>query len=111
MVYTKAKSMFINKAFDISKFMDQIKLINELKPHIKKIAQESRFLLNNPTAFRISMLEPYEQISAIEDYIEIFSSKFGMVNIQIFNSESSNLIDPSGKAKKARPMKPAIYIE
>ena len=110
-VYNEAKSMFNKDAFDMGKFMKHINGIKELKPHMKKVAQEARFLLENPTAFRISMLEPDEQISSIKDYIEIIRSKFGQVDVSVYNSETPGIYDPARKTGKSRPMKPAIYIE
>ena len=110
-IYGEAKSMFGKDAFDINKFMKNIKSIKKLNPQLKKIAQEAKFLSENPTAFRISMLEPHDQIVAVKEYREIIRSKFGVIDVSVFNSETPDIYDPSNRASKSRPMKPAIYIE
>ena len=58
-----------------------------------------------------AIIEPDEQVSSIEDYIEIIRSKFGQVDVSVYYSETQDIYDPARKASKSRPMKPAIYIE
>ena len=91
--------------------MKKVNSVDGLKPHMKKIANEAKFFMSNPSAFRISMLGPDEQISAIKDFEGIIRIKFGNVAVQVYISETPDIFDPAQKAIKSRPMKPAIYIE
>ena len=44
------------------------------------------------------------------ELISLAKSDFG-VDVQVFSESDSGIYDPKGKAKTARPFKPAILIE
>jgi leucyl-tRNA synthetase len=70
-------------------------------------------ILSEPTEIRQTKLESKEfdeKSFLVNELTELGKNDFG-VDIQIFSELDSNIYDPKGKAKHARPFKPAILIE
>ncbi|MDH3764556.1 MAG: leucine--tRNA ligase [Nitrosopumilus sp.] len=70
-------------------------------------------ILSEPTEIRQKKLESKEfdeKSFLVDELTELGEKDFG-VDIQIFSESDSNLYDPKGKARHARPFKPAILIE
>ena len=70
-------------------------------------------ILSEPTEIRQTKLESKEfdeKSFLANELTELGRKEFG-VNIQVFSESDSDLYDPKGKARHARPFKPAILIE
>ncbi|MGH1565952.1 MAG: leucine--tRNA ligase [Nitrosopumilus sp.] len=70
-------------------------------------------ILSEPIEIRQKKLESNEfdeKSFLVDELTELGEKDFG-VDIQIFSESDSNLYDPKGKARHARPFKPAILIE
>ncbi len=83
----------------------------KLQKIMKKVAKEAQFLVKNPLIFKISILPPNEQKSAILNYQDYFNMKYGNIEILIHFADEIDIYDPKNKRFNARPMKPVIYIE
>ena len=70
-------------------------------------------ILSESTEIRETKLQSkeFDEKSFLEnELLELGRNEFG-VDIQIFSESDSNIYDPKGKSKHARPFKPAIFIE
>jgi len=70
-------------------------------------------ILSEPAEIRKTRLETknFDEESLIaKELISLVKSDFG-VDVQVFSENDSGIYDPKGKAKTARPFKPAILIE
>ena len=70
-------------------------------------------ILSEPTEIRETKLQSkdFDEKSFLEkELVELGRNEFG-VHIQVFSESNSNIYDPKGKSKHARPFKPAIFIE
>ena len=109
-LYHLAQQLFEKEAVDIGKIMAAAKNIPDLQKNMREIAQEVKLMQKNPTSIRIDMLSCDQQLKAIEGFISILKERYN-TSFTIMNSDESNIYDPSNKRTKARPMKPAIFIE
>ena len=69
--------------------------------------------MSEPTEIRTMKLESKqfdEKRFLINEISELGNKEFG-VYIQVFSESDSEKYDPKGKARHARPFKPAILIE
>ena len=60
---------------------------------------------------RRSKMPEFDETSAINDAASLLSAEANKAQIVIYSEEDSAKYDPKGKAKFARPGKPAIYME
>jgi len=70
-------------------------------------------ILSEPTEIRKTKLESKnfdEKKFLAEELLEIGRKEFG-VDIKVYSESGSDIYDPKGKARHARPFKPAILIE
>lgn len=70
-------------------------------------------ILSEPTEIRQTKLESKEfdeKEFLVKELIGLGKNEFG-VDIQIFSESDSDIYDPKGKSRHARPFKPAILIE
>ncbi len=70
-------------------------------------------ILSEPTEIRQTKLESKEfdeKNFLVSELIELGKKDFG-VEIQVYSESDLDIYDPKGKAKHARPFKPAIFIE
>jgi len=109
-LYALAHDLFDKQAMNIGKIMQASKQSPTLKMFMKQVAQEAKNMMKNPTSFRIVMITPAEQKKAIEGFTEILKKRYNTV-INVAISNDKDVYDPLNKRFKARPMKPAIYIE
>ena len=56
------------------------------------------------------MQTSYEKSLISNEIISLAKADFG-VDVQVFSESDSGVYDPKGKARHARPFKPAILIE
>ncbi len=110
-LYALARKTFENEAFNISKIMKLAKNDPELKDHMKDIANEVKGMMKDPTIFRIDILSPEQQKEAIDGYQAILRKQYPSAKFEIYIAETKGIYDPQNKAKKARPMKPALLLE
>lgn len=82
-----------------------------MKSHMKKIAKEVKIMAKNPSIFRISMLDPEEQKSAVDGYNDFIKKKYQGTEIFTYIAEKKGVYDPENKIFKSKPMKSAIFIE
>jgi len=108
--YKLAKDSFVEEAFNIGKIMSLVKNHETLNKYMKNIAEEAKLMMKDPTIFRISMLSPEEQLDAIQGYMKIINQKYPEIIVETYISETKDIFDPQNKARKARPMKPAILL-
>ncbi len=109
-LYKMAHVLFEKEAINIGKIMPVANQNPELQKHMKFIAQETKFMQSNPTSFRMEMLAPKDQEKAIQGYMKILENRYNM-SIKVSIADKKDIYDPLNKRFKARPMKPAIYIE
>jgi leucyl-tRNA synthetase len=70
-------------------------------------------ILSEPIEIRKTKIESRnfnEKDFLTNELVELVRKDFG-VNVQVFSESDVNIYDPNGKAKHARPFKPAILIE
>ncbi len=109
-IYQLAQDIFEKEAINIGTFMEASKKIPELQKYMKFIPQEVKFMQKSPSSFRIEMLSPKNQLGAISGYMTILEKRYN-TKITVSIADQQDVYDPSNKRFKARPMKPAIYIE
>jgi hypothetical protein len=83
---------------------------SELQKVMKFVAQEVKLMQKSPTSFRIEMLSPNDQVGAIKGFMDILEKRY-KTSIKVYRADDKNMYDPSNKRFKARPMKPAIWVE
>jgi len=110
-LYKIAQEIFENEAVEISKIMNIAKENKTLNMHMKEIADETKQMLKDPSIFRIEMLSSEEQKNAINGYKEFISRTYVNAEINVHIAGNKDIYDPQNKAQKARPMKPALYLE
>ncbi|MHA1685318.1 MAG: leucine--tRNA ligase [Candidatus Heimdallarchaeaceae archaeon] len=110
-LYTVAQQLFKDEAMNIGKLMAEAKKDPELQRHMKEIANEAKIMQKDSSVFRIELLSVALQKQALEGYRSYIQEKFGGAEVIIFVADETNIYDPQKKSLKARPMKPAIYVE
>jgi leucyl-tRNA synthetase len=60
---------------------------------------------------RRNKLAQFDEMSAINDAASLLSAEANNAQIVVYSEEDPAKLDPKGKAKFARPFKPAIYME
>jgi leucyl-tRNA synthetase len=80
-------------------------------PNIVKKMQED--VLSAPVEARERRLQmaTFDEASAIRDGASLISKEFSGAEIMVNAEDDDNRHDPKGKAKFARPFKPAVYME
>lgn len=70
-------------------------------------------ILSEPTEIRQTKLESkeFDEKSFLVDELTELGKRDFDVDIQVFSESDTNIYDPKGKARHARPFKPAILIE
>jgi leucyl-tRNA synthetase len=70
-------------------------------------------ILSEPTEIRAMKLKSneFDEKSFLANELSGLGNKEFGVNIQVFSEDDSEKYDPKGKARHARPFKPAILIE
>ena len=110
-LYKEVAHKFQNTAPSVKEIMIFAKNNPELQKFMKKVAKEAQIIVKNPSVFKISILPPDEQISAIISYKKYFNMKYGDIEILIHFADEIDVYDPKNKRFNARPMKPAIFME
>ncbi|MDA1346628.1 MAG: leucine--tRNA ligase [Crenarchaeota archaeon] len=85
----------------------------DIKKNPDFVAKTIKDILSKPTEIRKTKLEVREfdeKQFFSEELISIAKQDFG-VEVAVFAEDDSNIYDPKGKARHARPFKPAILIE
>ena len=77
---------------------------------VKKIQDD---ILSTPVEARTRRLklDGIDEVSAIKDAASLLSKEFGGAEIVVYSEEDASKYDPKGKAKMARPFKPAVFME
>ena len=90
---------------------------NQVTSDIKKnpdfVQRTIKDILSEPTEIRETKLKTkeFDEKSLISnELISLAKADFG-VELQVFSESDDNIYDPKGKARYARPFKPAILIE
>ena len=84
--------------------------VKKIPDFVQKIIKD---ILSEPTEIRQTKLESKEfdeKDFLVNELVDLGKKEF-RVKIQIFSESDSNIYDPKGKARHARPFKPAILIE
>jgi leucyl-tRNA synthetase len=79
-----------------------------------KLAQKMmEDILSSPLEARSRRLRltGFSEVDSIRDGSSLLSSEAGKSEVIVFSEEDSAKYDPKGKARSARPFKPAIYME
>jgi leucyl-tRNA synthetase len=85
----------------------------DIKKNPDFVQKTIKDILSEPAEIRKTRLETkeFDEESLIaKELISLAKSDFG-VDVQVFSENDSGIYDPKGKAKTARPFKPAILIE
>lgn len=85
----------------------------DIKKNPDFVQRTIKDILSEPAEIRKTRLETknFDEESLIaKELISLAKSDFG-VDVQVFSENDSGIYDPKGKAKTARPFKPAILIE
>ncbi|MHA1223220.1 MAG: hypothetical protein ACTSP3_08185 [Candidatus Heimdallarchaeaceae archaeon] len=110
-LYELADKIFKDEAVNVGKIMEKAKKDEELQKRMKEVANEAKLMMKDPTIFRIEMLTPEMQKSAILGYKKYIQDLFNGAKIYIHSEEDKEIYDPQKKLVKARPMKPALLLE
>ncbi|MCH8324855.1 MAG: leucine--tRNA ligase, partial [Thaumarchaeota archaeon] len=85
----------------------------DIKKNPDFVQKTIKDILSEPTEIRKTKLETkeFDEKSLIEnELVSLAKADFG-VDVQVFSESDSGIYDPKGKARHARPFKPAILIE
>jgi len=85
----------------------------DIKKNPDFVQKTIKDILSEPTEIRKTKLETkeFDEKSLIEnELVSLARADFG-VDVQVFSESDSGIYDPKGKARHARPFKPAILIE
>lgn len=110
-LYDLAKRIFEDEAVSIGKIMVEAKQVSELSNYMKDVSDIAKLMMKNPSIFRIEMISSSLQKSAVEEYKEFLSRIFDGAEIIIHIEDQEVSYDPQNKARKSRPMKPALLLE
>ena len=85
---------------------------SEIKKNPDFVQKTIKDILSEPTEIRKTKLESEinEKKLISDELISIAKQEFG-VDVNVFSESDSDIYDPKGKARNARPFKPAILIE
>lgn len=86
---------------------------SDVKKNPDFVQKTIRDILSDPTEIRETKLQSKEfdeKSFLANELVELGKKEFG-VDVQIFSESDSDIYDPKGKSKYARPFKPAILIE
>ena len=85
----------------------------DIKKNPDFVQKTIKDILSEPTEIRKTKLETkeFDEKGLISnELISLAKADFG-VDVQVFSESDSEIYDPKGKARHARPFKPAIFIE
>jgi leucyl-tRNA synthetase len=85
----------------------------DIKKNPDFVQKTIKDILSEPTEIRKTKLETIdfdEKKFVSEELVSIAKQDFG-VDVSVFAEDDANIYDPKGKARHARPFKPAILIE
>jgi len=85
----------------------------DIKKNPDFVQKTIKDILSEPVEIRKTKLETVqfdEKSLIVNELISLAKADFG-VDVQVFSESDSGIYDPKGKAKHARPFKPAILIE
>jgi len=86
---------------------------SDIKKNPDFVQKTIKDILSEPVEIRKTKLETkeFDEKSLISnELISLAKADFG-VDVQVFSESDSEIYDPKGKARNARPFKPAIFIE
>jgi len=86
---------------------------SDIKKNPDFVQKTIKDILSEPTEIRETKLESkkFDEKSLISnELISLAKADFG-VDVQVFSESDDGIYDPKGKARHARPFKPAILIE
>jgi len=87
--------------------------MSDIKKNPDFVQKTIKDILSEPTEIRKTKLESkkFDEKSLIgNELISLAKADFG-VELQVFSESDDGIYDPKGKARHARPFKPAILIE
>jgi leucyl-tRNA synthetase len=109
-LYAAIRENIGDSAFNIGKIMSDLKSIPQFSPRMKEIAAELKRIRGDAKIFRQEFMGSDKEIEAVNGYKtyieEIFHS-----TVNVYLTESDDYVDPLGRALRAQPSKPAIYLE
>ena len=85
----------------------------DIKKNPDFVQKTIKDILSEPVEIRKTKLETVqfdEKALIVNELISLAKADFG-VDVQVFSESDSGIYDPKGKARHARPFKPAILIE
>ncbi|MBM3910562.1 MAG: leucine--tRNA ligase [Thaumarchaeota archaeon] len=85
----------------------------DIKKNPDFVQKTIKDILSEPTEIRKTKLETkkFDEKSLIaNELVSLVKDDFG-IDVQVFSENDSEIYDPKGKARQARPFKPAILIE
>ncbi len=110
-LYDLAQRIFKDEAVNIGKIMTEAKQVSDLSNHMKDVSDIAKLMMKDPSIFRIEMISSSQQQRAVEEYKEFLNRTFKGAEIIIHTEDQKVSYDPQNKARKSRPMKPALLLE
>ncbi|UYP44835.1 Leucine--tRNA ligase [Candidatus Lokiarchaeum ossiferum] len=110
-LYSKIQNYFDDRKVTIPEIMKIAKEDPILRSHMKLIATEAKLIIKNPSILKMELLNNIQQITALKEHIPMFRSKYPEIIMEFIEADAQNIYDPKTRASKARPMKPALYME
>ena len=98
---------------EIMKDLISNQVTSDIKKNSDFVQRTIKDILSEPTEIRKMKLESkeFDEKSLIaNELISLAKADFG-VELQVFSESDDSIYDPKGKARHARPFKPAILIE
>ena len=110
-LYQKSKSYFQDKVPTMPEIMKLAKIDPNLQKNMKNVSIEAKLLIKSPSILKSSLLTVDQQQQALEEFQQFMKNKFKNAEIRIYVADKEGIYDPKSKAKNARPMKPALFLE
>jgi leucyl-tRNA synthetase len=110
-LYENVAKTFGKRRLEMAKIMQLAKKNTMLKQQMAKVAEEAQYIMKNPATIHQLALTRDQQRNALIDARRLIKKYFKNVEIQIEDLEHGSPYDPGKKARYARPMKPAIFVE
>jgi leucyl-tRNA synthetase len=109
-LYSSVRDITGDGAFNMGKIMGQLKTIPEFSSRMKTIAKELQRIRGDAKIIRQELLGSHKELEAVEGYKSHMEAVF-RCPVAAYITESDDFVDPSNRAPRAQPTKPALYME
>jgi leucyl-tRNA synthetase len=109
-LYKEISNILGGESFNMGKIMGKIKSDPRFTKKMNIIAKELKSVRGDAKIFRKEYIGTEMEFEAINGYKKYLNEHFD-ASIEVFTSETPDIVDPINKASKAQPTKPALYME